>query len=207
MAERAPWPRPRNRWSVGASIALHGLLLTLLALGVGSRPPPPLPEARPIEVQLVRPPPIRPLSFPRPTRAPAAPAPPPPIKPRPVPPPQTPTLPAAPPAAQPPAIVAGEGNDLVGAVFDQRDPTHRSLRATVDCAHRNPATLTEREAKGCGFSGRDRDAPAIAILPGNPETAATLQRAAQADQAWRTYKDSRRVDDYPGLVSALGKDH
>jgi len=207
MAERAPWPRPRNRWGAGASLALHGLLLTLLALGVGSRPPPPLPEARPIEVQLVRPPPIRPLSFPRPTRAPAAPAPPPPIKPRPVPPPQTPTLPAAPPAAQPPAIVAGEGNDLVGAVFDQRDPTHRSLRATVDCAHRNPATLTEREAKGCGFSGRDRDAPAIAILPGNPETAATLQRAAQADQAWRTYKDSRRVDDYPGLVSALGKDH
>ena len=206
MAERAPWPRPRNRWGAGASLALHGLLLTLLALGVGSRPPPPLPEARPIEVRLVRAPPIRPLDRPRPTRAPAAPAPPPPIRPQTAPP-QTPSLLSAPPATQPPAIVAGEGNDLVGAVFDQRDPTHRSLRATVDCAHRNPATLTEREAKGCGFKGRDGDAPVVAVLPANPETAAALQRAAQANQAWRTYKDSRRLDDYPGLLSALGKDH
>jgi hypothetical protein len=206
MAERAPWSRLRNRrgWGVGASLALHGVLLTVLALGVVSRAPPP--QTRPIEVQLVRIPRIRPLSIPRPTRAPAAPAPGPPVRPPPVPP-LTPSLRAAPPAAPPPAILAGDGNDLTGAVFDQRDPTHRSLRATVDCARRNPLTLTEREWKGCGFSGHYGESPAVAALSANPEEAAALQRAAQANQAWRTYKDSRRLDDYPGLAAALGKDH
>ena len=68
--------------------------------------------------------------------------------------------------------------------------------------------LTEREWKACGFhrSHDDIASPVFDVLPKNAQEAAALQRAAQANDAWRAYRGGRRMDDYPGLLSALGKD-
>ena len=205
--------RKLRGWGVAASVALHASLLAFIALDLSVRPPPaPAPPNPAIEVQLVRLPLIRPDMV-RPTQAPPpAPSPAQRVETSPPVAPKTPASPAiqVPPVAAPatsPQVVTGEGNDINGVVFDQRDPTHRSLRATVDCAHRNPATLTEREWKGCGYLGHygDLHPPTYAALPSNEKEAAAVLRGAKANDAWRAYVEGRGP--YPGLGAALGLDH
>lgn len=86
-----------------------------------------------------------------------------------------------------------------------QDDVRRALRATLGCAHPDAVGLTPEEREACRRNEL-KSGPAYAAEPTDPAKAAAFRRADRNARAWRDYRASASVDDYPGGRCAFGRD-
>jgi hypothetical protein len=122
-----------------------------------------------------------------------------------------PTMPAAPmspasAAAAPPTLVSGgssrnaTGEEVQGAAKGDEDRLSAALRSSVGCDDAL-THLTEAEREGCQhrFGRAAQQARTLPVGPSDPKKRALLEHELRVDDAWRSYRDSNRMDDYPGF--------
>jgi hypothetical protein len=118
--------------------------------------------------------------------------------------------PGALPAPPPVAPIAGDDARarLFGAPFVGRDAVRDALLAAVTCAHADLSHLSDEEQERCRNLNRQRshEGPVYAVGPSDPVKRAAMDQAARAGETWRNYRDSRRMDDFPGLRALAGGD-
>jgi hypothetical protein len=174
--------------AVGASAAVHLVVLTVVLLTIDTRQPDRgsptiIVSLTPAIAPPERPKTVRPRSDAR-RRA---------------------TAPLKPPATAPlvqaaKGVVANTSNDQ-----DVTAPQSEALGESVRCAHPDAFDMDPAERERCRQRDHDlaRGAPTYAALPADPTKAAAFERAAGRNEAWRSYRGSRRMDDYPGLLSVF----
>ena len=82
----------------------------------------------------------------------------------------------------------------------------QALGPILACAHPDEFHLTSAERDRCLRQAREQVAGgrAFPVLPLNAELRQGLERGARNNAAGRSYRNSTRMDDYPGLGAALG---
>ena len=185
----------RRIFALTAAGAAHVAVLGLMALGLADRqvrPPEPQGETRLAGIYIsIRGPEAaqskRRLRRTSPTRAA------PPTRPR-----------IAPPSTAAPAVAASNGSpgDRAQAAPDGEDARLRAaLRSLAGCDYGDLSRLTEAERERCRQRLVQTARQALALPPGpaDPRKRALLDHEARVDEAFRAYRRSDSMDDYPGL--------
>jgi hypothetical protein len=189
----------RRAFALTVAGAAHVAILSLMALGLAdrqARPPEPHGETRFVGVYMsVRGPEAalskRRLRRASPTRA----APPP--SPR-----------ITPPSTTAPAVAASNGpaDTRAQAAPDGEDARLRAaLRSLAGCDYRDLSRLTEAERERCRqrLDQTAQQAHPLPPGPADPRKRALLDHEIRVDEAWRAYRRSNRMDDYPGLRTII----
>jgi len=119
----------------------------------------------------------------------------------------SPAMAVAPPApvatglANRPAVdnrVQGEANGGDGGL-------QAALRSSIGCDYADLARLTPAEREHCQqrLGRAAQEARALPVGPSDPGKRARLDHEIRVDDAWRTYRRSNRMDDYPGLRTII----
>lgn len=109
-------------------------------------------------------------------------------------------------AAAPPAAASGGSprntisQDVEGAAKGDEDRLSAALRGSVGCDD-GLTNLTEAERERCRqrLGRAAQEAQALPVGPSDPRKRARLEHEMRVDDAWRSYRGSNRMDDYPGL--------
>lgn len=110
-------------------------------------------------------------------------------------------------AATPPASISGAplpaiGNSVQGAAKSDDDRLRAALRSSAGCGY-ELTSLTEAEREHCQLrlDRAAREARALPVGPSDPKKRALLDHEIRVDDAFRSYRASNRMDDYPGLAT------
>jgi hypothetical protein len=117
--------------------------------------------------------------------------------------------PALNPSSVSPTTVPAAGaaaNTSVDQGVAAQESLRKALSESVRCAHPDEFEMDSTERERCRQFAHNlaKGAPTYAALPADPNKAATLERDERLNEAWRSYHKSRRLDDYPGLLSVFG---
>ena len=85
-------------------------------------------------------------------------------------------------------------------------PVRKTLRAGIGCDHADFLKLSETERAACEHRlvvASPHDIAKVFVVS-DPKKRAEFDKAANKDEAWRRYRDSTSMDDYPGLHTLLG---
>jgi hypothetical protein len=96
---------------------------------------------------------------------------------------------------------APEGSELAAAAH--------ALRTSIGCDNPDLSRLTPEERETCRHRKADitRDVPTYALGASSPGKAEGLRRAAHCADVWKAYRDSTRMDDFPGGNCAKPGEH
>jgi len=110
----------------------------------------------------------------------------------------------APRTTLPASGVAANYADDQGAAA--QESLRRAFGESVRCAHPDHFQMDVDDRERCRQIAHDlaKGAPTYAVLPSDPNRAAVLEREARRNDAWRSYRQSSRGNDYPGLLSVFG---
>lgn len=92
-------------------------------------------------------------------------------------------------------------NGVQGAASGGDGRAQSALRSLTGCNYSDLTRLTEAEREHCEQRLRRaaEGAPVLPIGPSDPQKRAILEHEMRVDDAFRSYRASSRMDDYPGL--------
>ena len=111
-------------------------------------------------------------------------------------------------AVAPPASVSGGlankaavNNGVQGEASGGDGRVQAALRSSIGCDYTDLVRLTDAERERCEqrLGRAAQEARVLPVGPSDPKKRAILEHEMRVDDAWRSYRASNRMDDYPGL--------